>query len=96
MQFPVSIEVIDDQIVLFLGEITEEFKLAVMRIEHHNLGLYSGIRAVSAPDLIGNIYVNGDSKSCNYKIMTRPYSLRSFTDYSNTIKAYKRELGYDE
>lgn len=94
MKFPISIEIIDDEIVLFLGQITPEFKR-----ELNNVNLGSSpvlIRSNGSPQLGGNIYVNGTKLMYNYTIARSPYSENKYNEYINTINKYKKKLGYDE
>lgn len=93
MKFPISIEVIDDQIVLILLEITREFK---NKINNVNRGAVWSIRSSGNPELReGTIFINGSDQSLNNKFVSIEFNQHYFDQYQRAIEHYKRELGYE-
>jgi hypothetical protein len=93
MKFPVSVHRIDDLIVLFQGEITEEFKRKLDRVEKTWEGK---IASNSNPELKRTqIYLNGESEQLDYRIVSRQYDEETFKLFKVTIKHYAGAMGYE-
>lgn len=93
MEFPISVIVIEDEIVLLQGQITEEFRKKLNNVDYERLGVES-IKSKSAPQITYCIYINGDTITRNYKYESIPYIESRYNRYIASIKAYKKEMGY--
>lgn len=97
MKFPVSVEIIDDQIVLYQGQITVDFRRLINSVPVAETLGYCRIYSASTPDLATNtIFINGSDIYANYRFASIMFTTERYEKYINSIEFYKRKLGYDE
>lgn len=93
MEFPISVVIIEDRIVLCQGQITDEFRRNLNRVQYNRLGVEK-IESVATPQLTYCIYINGTREHSHYNYVSIPFEQQLYDNYLRSIEVYKREMGY--